>query len=320
MSSCGGANAQMDGDSVGAVASHSPDCDLLLVCRDGRLPANKCVLRRASSVLRQTLSLQLPTPGELQLPADSAGAWRVLLGLLSLETYPLQLVKQDNVCELMVLADKYDIPVVRGACAHFLHLQAPNLSLSAPLSSPLNVFTAASLVSKYCSPSTQPSLEGFCSSVLQQLDARLEPLRRQPPEAGSAAVAAVAAGQGGEGYAAAAQEMTAILKWQMEAAHLVGQLEDVVAGEEYLAQVAPEVQSKVSSALLAALRHLTGRPPPLCPHCSLPLGATAAAFHPDCATAHFTELHTKGCRLCGVAMKPAHARFCNTCAYRKNKP
>lgn len=47
--------------------------------------ASRCVLCRASSVLRSTLELELPEAGELRLPADKAESWRMALSLLSLE-------------------------------------------------------------------------------------------------------------------------------------------------------------------------------------------------------------------------------------------
>ncbi|PNH00595.1 hypothetical protein TSOC_013576, partial [Tetrabaena socialis] len=62
------------------------------VCADGALPANRCVLSRASPVLRHSLLLELSVPGELSLPGDCAASWGVVLQLLSLEAYPLALV------------------------------------------------------------------------------------------------------------------------------------------------------------------------------------------------------------------------------------
>ncbi|GLC39516.1 hypothetical protein PLESTB_001810500 [Pleodorina starrii] len=298
-----------DGDPVGAAApTHGPGCALRLVCRDGILSANTCVLRRASSVLRQTLGLALPVPGELSLCTDSVAAWGVVLELLKLETYPLQLVTMDNVAALLVLADKYDIPVVRGACAHFLHIHAPQLRIDAPLSSAANVVTAASLVVQYCS--THPALQQYCTTVRQRLDAELAVLRRPPPPAAAA----------GAGAGADERGFPAVLRWHLEVLHLVGDLEAIVRTEEYVHSVAAEVQIAVSGAMLTGLRHLASRPPPPCQLCNLPVSYAADdAVHGDCAERHYTALHTKDCRICGVAMAPSHARFCNSCAYRRKK-
>eukprot|EP00198_Chlamydomonas_reinhardtii_P006157 XP_001695493.1 predicted protein [Chlamydomonas reinhardtii] len=218
------AKAPVSDTIVVSTAAPSAGCDLKLVCCDGALMASRCVLCRASSVLRSTLELELPEAGELRLPADKAESWRMALSLLSLEAYPLSLVTSDNVVDLLLLADKYDIPIVRGACAHFLHLNARQLSLVPPLSSASNLLTAASLVIKFVQP--YPGLQQYGSTVQARLDDELAMLR-MPPDGG----------------------------------------------------------------------------------CDL--GAAGGA--------QYTDLHTRGCRLCNAPMLPTHARFCNSCAYRKHK-
>ncbi|GIL85781.1 hypothetical protein Vretimale_19523 [Volvox reticuliferus] len=292
---------EVERDTVGATASDSAACDLRLVCRDGTLAANKCLLSQASTVLRQTLGLQLPTPGELQLPSDNVSAWEVVLRLVSLELYPLLEVNMDNVGQLLVMADKYDMPIVRGTCAHFLSLNVAQLRLDAPLESASNILTAASLVSKYCS--TQAALKQYVAAVGQRLDTILTPLRR-PVEYNAADRGA---------------EASAVLLWHMELLQLLGQLDTVVRTVEYVHSVAAEVQVTVSSAMLSGLRHLAMRLPPTCQHCDALLPFDTKVFHEDCAKNHFTELHTKGCHLCNVSMLPSHARFCNSCAYRRKK-
>ncbi|KAG2447866.1 hypothetical protein HYH02_007322 [Chlamydomonas schloesseri] len=287
-----------------------PDCDLRLVCSDGSLLANRCVLCRASSVLRASLELELPDPGVLRLPADRAEAWRVALGLLSLEAYPLQLVTLDNVRELLLLADKYDIPVVRGACAHYLHLNAHTLSLAPPLASAGNLLTAASLAARYVLP--HPALKAYGASVQARLEAELVPLRRSPEALLAAAEAA--AGPGGRDGGAAA-----LMSWQLEVLRLVAALEELAAAADYHNTVAPEVQTVVTMALLAAVRHGATRVPPMCGRCGGVLPSGPGALHADCAAELYTQLHTRGCRLCNTPMPPSHARFCNSCAYRKNK-
>ncbi|KAG2430111.1 hypothetical protein HXX76_010210 [Chlamydomonas incerta] len=285
-------------------------CGLKLVCSDGTLLANRCVLCQASSVLRSTLELELPEPGELNLPADKAEAWRVALSLLSLEAYPLQLVTLDNLKDLLLLADKYDIPVVRGACAHYLHLNAHLLSLGPPLASAANLLTAASLAVRFVAP--YPALKQYGSTVQARLEAELAPLRRSPD-----VLMAVAEAAGG----AAARDggAAALVGWQLDLVRLTSLLEELVRSAEYGAVVAPEVQTVVTLALLAAVHHSATRLPPMCGRCGGVLPAGPGALHADCATEHYTELHTRGCRLCSTPMPPSHARFCNSCAYRKNK-
>jgi hypothetical protein len=80
---------------------------------------------------------------------------------------------------------------------------------------------------------------------------------------------------------------------------------------------ASRTQLAVTGAMLAGLRQLVNAPLPLCQRCNIVL--LPEAMHVDCAEAHFTQLHTRGCRLCGISMPPSHARFCNSCAYRRNK-
>lgn len=64
---------------------------------------------------------------------------------------------QDNVEQVLLLADKYDMPIVRGFCAHFLALHSSSMALHEPLSSARNPLRAASLADRYCSTSTELS-------------------------------------------------------------------------------------------------------------------------------------------------------------------
>ncbi len=56
---------------------------------------------------------------------------------------------QDNVEPLLMLADKYDMAVVRGHCCHFLANHTSAMDFKAPLDSARNVLRAASLVLQY---------------------------------------------------------------------------------------------------------------------------------------------------------------------------
>ncbi len=78
---------------------------------------------------------------------------------------------QDNVEQVLLLADKYDMPIVRGFCAHFLALHSSSMGLHEPLSSARNPLRAASLTDRYCSTSTELSAYRF--SVDQALTACL---------------------------------------------------------------------------------------------------------------------------------------------------
>ncbi|KXZ55007.1 hypothetical protein GPECTOR_3g170 [Gonium pectorale] len=80
----------------------------------------------------------------------------------------------DNVGMVLHLADKYDMPVVRGFCADFLSRSTSDMSLDAPLTSCKNTLVAATLVDKFCSGA--PELGPFTSVVAAALDSSLSPV------------------------------------------------------------------------------------------------------------------------------------------------
>lgn len=83
---------------------------------------------------------------------------------------------------------------LRPGQAHFLHLNARQLSLVPPLSSASNLLTAASLVIKFVQP--YPGLQQYGSTVQARLDDELAMLR-MPPDGASAAEQESAGGERG---------------------------------------------------------------------------------------------------------------------------
>lgn len=77
---------------------------------------------------------------------------------------------QDNVVQLLELAHKYDIAVVRGYCGHFLASNTSKMFLSCDLDSPRNVLRAASLAHWYLSAE---DVEHFNKTMMMALDRAL---------------------------------------------------------------------------------------------------------------------------------------------------
>ncbi len=82
-------------------------------------------------------------------------------------------LQQDNVEPLLRLADKYDMAVVRGHCAHYLSLNTFFMGLGEPLDSPKNTLRAASLVDSLAS---KPELLPYRTGVLNSLQFQLWPI------------------------------------------------------------------------------------------------------------------------------------------------
>ncbi|KXZ54633.1 hypothetical protein GPECTOR_4g698 [Gonium pectorale] len=142
-------------------ATHGSPCQAItLSFKSGKtLSADKCSLVKASPVLRDVLSLKLPTSGVLEVGEDSEEAWGVVLGMLDLSAaLPVELITWDNLKGVWQLADKYNMRIVHGFCATFLAVNVPCLSLDEPLSSPKNLLKAASMVEQYGGGVPEPGL------------------------------------------------------------------------------------------------------------------------------------------------------------------
>ncbi|PNH04381.1 hypothetical protein TSOC_009461 [Tetrabaena socialis] len=222
--------------------------DLTLVCRDGaRLSAHRYILAWASPVLREALGLPLglPSPsasagclgschgalssaaeacsvGELAVDDDGPD-WEVALLLVAPTDYTMRLVTWENVERLLALADKYNIAIVRGYCAHFLALGGPNMRLDAPLLAPYNPLRAATLFEKFCS--AHDSLKAYGEVVHGAVNVALSPL-------------------------------TAPIQCCYNACALLATLDKVVTHEQYMTAIAPSVQGIVSAAMLRGLHGL----------------------------------------------------------------
>ncbi|KAG2485307.1 hypothetical protein HYH03_015981 [Edaphochlamys debaryana] len=136
-----------------------------LVCKGGAaVKVRIATLAAASPVLRDALSLPPSKPGELRLEEDDPGAWGAALRLLDPEGHAEgALLSWDNLEASLCLAHKYDIRLVRVACAGFLGSCHMQVSLTRDLASPMNALVAASLVEQYLSlqPELQPLLQHF---------------------------------------------------------------------------------------------------------------------------------------------------------------
>ncbi len=79
---------------------------------------------------------------------------------------------------LLRLADKYDMSVVRGYCAHFLALSTAGMGLGEPLDSPKNTLRAASLIC-LCD-GNRPELKPYRTSILTAVQDALSPISGTP--------------------------------------------------------------------------------------------------------------------------------------------
>ncbi|KXZ54630.1 hypothetical protein GPECTOR_4g695 [Gonium pectorale] len=141
--------------------------------------------------------------------------------------YPTAVVTWENVIDVLQLADKYDMPVVRGFCADFLSRNTQQMSISAALSSPMNVLTAASLLERYCSGA--PELSPFVTAVGTALSSALSPLSQR---------------QGGSAGDALCR-------------NAVSNLRRLTESPSYTTTISATVQARVVSALLAGLESVS---------------------------------------------------------------
>ncbi|GFR46962.1 hypothetical protein Agub_g8614 [Astrephomene gubernaculifera] len=231
---------------------------LQLLLRDGvLLDSNACVLSQASSVLRETLRLPLSQPGVLELREDDPQAWSAALQMISLQVYPMDVVNWDNVERLLVLADKYDMTLVRHTCADFLARKSSvgELSMNQPLTSPRNPLRAVSLVDSYCSGIA--SLQTLHTAVHKALDTALAPLT------------------------------VPLLKSKQTCAdvvRLLGELETGLTstgGDSCFAGISPSVQAAVMRGLITSLRGVAAAAP-ICHVCNSAVGRCEPLVHRSC--------------------------------------
>ncbi len=73
---------------------------------------------------------------------------------------------------LLLMADKYDIAVIRGHCCHFLATHVSETDFAQPLESPRNVLRAASLACMYGSSKAQDMLP-YSKTCIKAVDGAL---------------------------------------------------------------------------------------------------------------------------------------------------
>ncbi|KAG2485279.1 hypothetical protein HYH03_015954 [Edaphochlamys debaryana] len=145
---------------------------LALVCKGGAtVQARAATLVSASPVLRDALDKPLPTAAELRLEEDDAKTWAAALRLLEPKEHPeAPALSAANLESVLVLADKYDMAAVRCICVGFMGSHMTGTGLDPPLTSPINILRAATLIERYCA---QPELKPHTAPVLSVLERAL---------------------------------------------------------------------------------------------------------------------------------------------------